>query len=60
MKPKLRFKNFNNDWITCTIKDVADVVGGGTPDTSNSEFWNGSINWFTPSEIGNSKYISNS
>ena len=60
MKPKLRFENFNDNWISCTIKDVADVVGGGTPDTSNSEFWNGSINWFTPSEIGNSKYISNS
>ena len=60
MKPKLRFKNFNDNWITCTIKDVADVVGGGTPDTSNPKLWNGSINWFTPSEIGKSKYISNS
>ena len=60
MKPKLRFKNFNDNWITCTIKDVAAVVGGGTPDTSNPKLWNGSINWFTPSEIGKSKYISNS
>ena len=60
MKPKLRFKNHNDDWITCTIKDVADVIGGGTPDTSNPQFWNGNINWFTPSEIGKSKYISKS
>ena len=60
MKPKLRFKNFNSDWINCTIKDVADVIGGGTPDTSNSKFWNGNINWFTPSEVGKSKYVSNS
>ena len=60
MKPKLRFESFNDDWITCTIKDVADVIGGGTPDTSNPHFWNGNINWFTPSEVGKSKYISNS
>ena len=33
------------------IKSVADVIGGGTPSTFEKEYWNGSINWFTPSEI---------
>ena len=42
------------------ISDVAYVVGGGTPDTTISEYWDGKIQWFTPSEIGKSKYISES
>ena len=58
--PKLRFKEFNDEWVTCTINSVAEVISGGTPDTTNSNYWDGSINWFTPSEVGKSKYISNS
>jgi type I restriction enzyme S subunit len=49
-----------NDWIVKSLGEVADVVGGGTPSTSNPEFWNGDINWFTPTEIGKEKYISTS
>ena len=40
--------------------DVADVSGGGTPSTRNSIFWNGNINWFTPTEVGKTKYLFNS
>ena len=40
--------------------DVAMVVGGGTPDTNNHKYWNGDIQWFTPSEIGRDKYVTNS
>ena len=58
--PKLRFKEFTDEWVTCTINSVAEVISGGTPDTTNSNYWDGSINWFTPSEVGKSKYISNS
>ena len=54
--PKLRFKEFNDEWVTCTINSVAEVISGGTPDTTNSNYWDGSINWFTPSEVGKSKY----
>ena len=35
------------------------VVGGGTPDTNNHKYWNGDIQWFTPSEIGRDKYVTN-
>ncbi|MDQ6985208.1 MAG: restriction endonuclease subunit S [Candidatus Dojkabacteria bacterium] len=28
-----------------------EEVGGGTPDTKNNSYWNGDINWFTPTEI---------
>jgi len=45
------------DWIVVTLSEVADVVGGGTPSTQVSEFWNGDINWFTPTEIIGDKYV---
>ena len=43
-------------WETKGLGEVADVVGGGTPSTFKSSYWNGRINWFTPTEIGNNKY----
>ncbi len=45
------------DWEVVTINDVADVTGGGTPSTGEPKYWNGSINWFTPTEVGSSKYV---
>lgn len=45
------------DWDVKEIRQVADVVGGGTPSTDIAENWNGKINWFTPTEIGISKYV---
>ena len=39
---------------------VSSIVGGGTPDTLRSEYWEGNVEWFTPSEIGKSKYVSSS
>lgn len=52
---ELRFKDDNAKefpkWEKKKIKDIAKVVGGGTPSTTNDEFWDGEINWFTPTEI---------
>lgn len=45
------------DWNVSKIEDIAKVVGGGTPSTGNSRFWNGDINWFTPTEVGKKKYL---
>jgi type I restriction enzyme S subunit len=42
------------------LGDIAFVIGGGTPSTLNATYWNGEINWFTPTEVGVSKYISKS
>jgi len=47
------------DWEEKRLGDVGDVIGGGTPETGNSAYWNGGINWFTPTEI-KQKYVSNS
>lgn len=44
------------DWEVKTIGEAAEVVSGGTPRTQIKEYWNGDINWFTPTEIGKNKY----
>ena len=44
-------------WLEKKLGDCADVLGGGTPSSFNSSFWNGDINWFTPTEVGDSKYV---
>lgn len=41
-----------------TIKKVAkafDIIGGGTPSTEKAEYWDGDINWFTPTDITGAK-----
>jgi type I restriction enzyme, S subunit len=38
-------------WIESTIGDVFDVVGGGTPSTEKTEYWNGPIPWITSADI---------
>lgn len=48
------------NWEVKTIEEVANVFGGGTPSTRDSIYWNGNINWFTPTEVGKSKYLHNS
>ena len=58
--PSLRFPEFTGEWKEIELGDIARVVGGGTPDTNNRRYWNGNIQWFTPSEIGKNKYVSNS
>ena len=54
--PNLRFPEFSEEWESTPISTIADIVGGGTPDTSVDEYWGGNIQWFTPSEIGKEKY----
>ncbi|MGL2534278.1 restriction endonuclease subunit S [Helicobacter pylori] len=45
------------NWQRVRLGDVAKIIGGGTPSTQITSFWNGSINWFTPTEIGITKYV---
>jgi type I restriction enzyme S subunit len=44
------------EWDVKELGDIAYVIGGGTPSTFNVDYWNGDINWFTPTEIGLKKY----
>lgn len=54
---KKRLAGFSGEWEEKKIGDIVHVIGGGTPSTIMNNFWNGSINWFTPTEIGKVKYV---
>ena len=34
-------------WSPLTFRETIDIIGGGTPKTSNPDFWNGIIPWFS-------------
>ena len=41
--------------------EVVQIVGGGgTPDSSNADYWDGDIDWYTPSEIGERRSVETS
>lgn len=57
---KIRFKKDDGtdfpDWKVSELGNIAEIRGGGTPSTSNSDYWDGNIQWLTPTEI-DSKYV---
>lgn len=51
-KPKIRFKGCTEDWEQRKLGEVAEkVYGGGTPKTSEEEFWGGNIPWFQSADL---------
>lgn len=54
---KKRLPGFSGEWKKVKLGDVAYIIGGGTPDTDVDNYWDGSIPWFTPTEIGEEKYV---
>ena len=59
---RTRIEGFDDEWKKTTLDDCAYIFQGGTPRTTNADYWNGDIVWVTPSEITKLKgmYISNS
>ncbi|MGN8407237.1 restriction endonuclease subunit S [Helicobacter pylori] len=57
LSQRKRLKGFNQAWQRVRLGDIAEIIGGGTPSTQITSFWSGSINWFTPTEIGITKYV---
>ena len=49
-----------SQWQKIKLVDVSEVIGGGTPNTKNYDFWNGDIPWLTPKDLSgyNFRYIS--
>ena len=48
---QFRFPEFNEEWKEIRMGEACEIIGGGTPDTNKSEYWNGNIQWFIPTEI---------
>ena len=42
-------------WTVRSVGEIFDVKGGGTPKTSNVEFWDGDIHWLTPKDLARTK-----
>ncbi|MFT7086667.1 MAG: type I restriction enzyme S subunit [Rickettsiales bacterium] len=43
-------------WEVKKLGEIVEIVGGGTPSSFIPSYWNGTINWFTPTEIGKNKF----
>lgn len=54
-KARLRFKDDNGndfpDWEEKKLGELGKFIGGGTPSTNNSDFWDGNIPWVSSSDI---------
>ncbi len=44
-------------WKTVKISEVGRVVGGTTPDTTNTDYWGGTNSWISPAELDGSHYL---
>lgn len=54
LTPKLRFPEFRgkSGWKEIAIGQISDTVtAGGTPDTSESTYWDGNIRWMNSGEL---------
>ncbi|MGC4061579.1 MAG: restriction endonuclease subunit S [Aquabacterium sp.] len=58
--PEIRFKGYSGKWKKFKLGDICDVVGGGTPSTSIPDYWDGTIDWYSPTEIGDKAIVSGS
>ena len=51
-EPRLRFAGFSGEWQQKMVGDlVGKTFGGGTPSTSNSEYWIGRLPWIQSSNL---------
>ena len=54
---KLAFKDTKaektpKEWEVVRLKEITlDLIGGGTPSTSQSQYWNGHIPWMTSANL---------
>ena len=50
--PKVRFPGFTDDWEQRKLGECCNIFAGGTPSTSQKEYWeNGDVNWLPSGNI---------
>lgn len=59
-EPECLLRLFLYVWEQRKLGEIADIVGGGTPSTSNPSYWNGDIDWYAPAEIGEQIFLTGS
>lgn len=46
------------EWMKTSLINIIELIGGGTPKTSKSEYWNGCINWLSVKDFNNeNRYV---
>ena len=58
--PQIRFKGFAENWKITKLNNISDIIGGGTPSTNVPEYWDGDIDWYSPTEIGDKVFATGS
>lgn len=48
------------DWVWCRLGEIFQTTSGGTPNRSNSKYWNGSITWYKSGELNDGLLSANS
>jgi type I restriction enzyme S subunit len=48
---KRRLPGFVGMWEVKRLAELANIRSGGTPSTARQEFWDGDINWCTPTDV---------
>lgn len=48
---QMRLPGFSGEWEVRRLGEIADIVSGGTPRTTEPANWNGGIKWCTPTDI---------
>ena len=57
---KKRLPGFSGEWGIKRLDEVADILSGGTPSTTQPHLWDGDVPWCTPTDItalNGSKYL---
>lgn len=57
---KVFLGSFTLVWEQRKLGELADIIGGGTPSTSNSDYWDGDIDWYAPTEISDQIFVDSS
>ena len=56
--PEVRFKGFSGDWEVKSLGDLCEqTYGGGTPTTTNLDYWDGEIPWIQSSDLSDSQLM---
>jgi type I restriction enzyme S subunit len=40
------------DWKVVGLKNISSIINGSTPKSGVEAFWNGELNWMTPTDLG--------
>ena len=58
-QPKYRFPEFENDgdWVEKKLGDMAEIITGNTPKTSEKENYGEEFNFVSPADISENRYI---